>query len=323
MLCGVSTLTGLAVWRYVPESPIHTHDRIDWAGALLLGGGLAMLMLAISQGNARGWASPAVLALIAAAFVLVAAFTARERAAARPLMDLHLLARRPIWTANAAGFAVGFAYFTPFPLVSLIAGYPEATDYGLGMSSTRVALLLMPSAAAALVAGLAGGSLVTRIGARRQAILGGVLAVSGYAALLATPTTAVGLACALVPVGAGIGLAVGAVINLTMRGSAAHETGVTASMNTVVRTVGSALGPQVAIAVVVAVPPLPSGFPAEDGFDNAFVVGLCAALAALMAAWIVPSVREDPLLARPRANATAADDNADSLGDFAGSSELG
>jgi MFS family permease len=313
LLFGISVVTGAAVRRLVPESPIHSHDPIDWPGALLLAGGLASLMLAIAEGNTWGWGSGRVLALIAGSVFLMAAFVGRERAAAHPLVDLRVMTRRPIWTANAAGFAIGFAFYMPYPLVSFIAGYPEATGYGLGMTSTQVALMLVPGAIAALVAGIAGGRLLAVVGARRQALGSGVLAASCYVALLVLPTTAAALAVALIPMGAAIGLGVGAIISLTLRGSTAREAGVTASANTVVRTVGSALGPQVAIAVVVAVPSLASGLPAEAGFDDAFLVGLLAALGALVCVSIVPSARADPLLSAH--DAPAEDPGA--LGDFA------
>src|SRR5262249_2240365 len=110
LLFAMAAVTGLAVWRFIPESPIHSRDGIDWLGALLLAGALAAFMLAVSEGNAWGWASSAIFTLFAGSIALLGAFVAWERAAARPLMDLRLLARRPIWTANAAGFAVGFSF---------------------------------------------------------------------------------------------------------------------------------------------------------------------------------------------------------------------
>jgi hypothetical protein len=118
--------------------------------------------------------------------------------------------------------------------------------------------------------------------------------------------------------GAATGLGVGAIVSLTLRGSTPREAGVTASVNTVARTVGSALGPQVAIAVVVAVPSLASGLPAERGFDHAWVVGLLATFAALLAVSIVPAASADPLLAahrRPGGAAVAEDPGG--LGDLA------
>jgi predicted MFS family arabinose efflux permease len=318
LLFGVSVITAAAVRRFVPESPIHTHDRIDWPGALLLAVGLATLMLAIADGNAWGWGSRPVLALIAGSLVLVGAFIARERATPRPLVDLGVMGRRPIRTANAAGFAVGFAFYIPYPLVSFIAGYPQSTGYGLGMTSTQVALMLVPGASAALVAGVAGGRLLAVLGARRQALVSTLLAASCYVALLTLPRTAAALAVALIPVSAAIGLGVGAIVSLTLRGSTAAEAGVTASVNAVVRTVGSALGPQVAIAVVVAVPSLASGLPAEAGFDDAFLVGLLASIGALVCVSIVPSARADPLLSASDEPTTAAPaEDPGALGDFA------
>lgn len=310
MLFGVSTLVAVAVWVWVPRSPIYSRSQIDWAGAVLLAGGLAALMLAISEGNAWGWGTRRVLALLVGAGVLIGAWVVWERAAIHPLVDLRLLARRSIWRANAAGLAAGVAYFIPFALVPLIAGYPEATGYGLGLTSTQVALVLAPGSAAALVAGIAGGRLVTVVGARRQAILANVFVIASYTMFLILPKTPRALGVALLPLGVGLGLGMGAIINLTLRASDQREAAVTAGLNTVVRTVGQALGPQVAVAVVISVPVLATGLPAEAGFDRGFLFGLVAAVGALAAAWIVPAAGYDPLLSphsEPRANGRATE----------------
>jgi MFS family permease len=122
------------------------------------------------------------------------------------------------------------------------------------LSSTRVALVLMPGAAAILIAGMAGGRLITLIGARRQAIVGNAFVIASFLGfVLLLPRTAAGLACDLIPLGIGIGLSTGAVINLALRDSTTQEAAVTASLNSAVRTVGQALGPQVAIAVAAPV----------------------------------------------------------------------
>src|SRR5262249_7433801 len=51
----VSLLTLFATWRWVPESPIRNPARIDWAGAGLLGLGLAGVLIAISEVDTWGW----------------------------------------------------------------------------------------------------------------------------------------------------------------------------------------------------------------------------------------------------------------------------
>src|SRR3954452_8890841 len=55
---------------FVPESPIKSPGRINWAGAVLLSGWLTALLLAISEGADWGWTSARVIGLFAAALVL-------------------------------------------------------------------------------------------------------------------------------------------------------------------------------------------------------------------------------------------------------------
>jgi len=56
--------------------------------------------------------------------------------------------------------------------VPLIGGYPKATGYGLGLTTSQIGLMLVPSALATLVAGPLGGRLIGRTGARGQASSG-------------------------------------------------------------------------------------------------------------------------------------------------------
>jgi MFS family permease len=305
--CALSALIAVGVWRVVPESPIYARDRLDWFAAGLLTTGVAALMLAISQTNAWGWSSARVLGLAALGAVLLCGWVARERTAATPLVGLPLMRRKTIWTANVAGFTLALVALVPFVLAPLLAGYPESTGYGLGLNSTEVALVLSPSSVAVLIAGVLGGRLVTVIGARTQALIAGASVVLAYVLFIVLPTSVAGLTCALIPIGIGMGLGFGALISLMLRGSSRSEAGVTAGLNSVVRTIGQALGPQIAIAIVVAAPALAPGVPSAEGFDNAFVVGLVAAVAALGATWIVPAAAQDPLTAQNAPGTEAAD----------------
>ncbi|MGA8337862.1 MAG: hypothetical protein WB761_24230 [Solirubrobacteraceae bacterium] len=92
-------------------------------------------------------------------------------------------------------------------------------------------------------------------------------------ALIVLPTTVPVLTVALISVGVDIGLGVSVVLDLAVLGSGPRDAGVTASVNTVTRIIGSALGSQVATAVVIiAAPPLASGFPSHSGFHHAFIL---------------------------------------------------
>src|SRR5260370_712206 len=77
------------------ESRDPAGGRADWPGTALISGALTALMVALIRGNALGWASPAIVALLATAAAAFAAFVVYElRIAAAPMADLRLFARR-------------------------------------------------------------------------------------------------------------------------------------------------------------------------------------------------------------------------------------
>jgi MFS family permease len=298
-LAAVASGLAVAVRLTVPETPVRARQTIDWMGAGLLGSALVVLMVAITWGNSWGWGSGRIVGLFGASCLLLAGFALRERAAAEPLVALPTLQRRPVWAANLAAFSVGFSFFISFAIMSLVGGLPEATGYGLGLSTVGVALMLTPSAVAAIVGGVLGGRLVKRIGARNQALLGILGASLTYACLLAARDTAESVAAGLVPLGLGIGLSLGAIADLVVLSCSREETGVAIGLNSVIRSIGAALGPQVAIAVVVAAPELAPRVPAPDGFTDALRLGLVATLVAMSAVSLIPKRAEDPVFAAP------------------------
>lgn len=197
--------------------------------------------------------SPRTLVLLAAAALLAGAFWIRERTAAAPLLDPRVLARRSVWSANVAMLALGFSLLISLTLVPLIAGYPKLTGYGLGLSTTQIGLLLTPSALATIAGGLLGGGLLARTGARAQAMLGATCAAITYLLLAALPWTVATLALTMIPLGLGVGLALGAVTDLVVLSTPPERAGATLALNTVIRMAAAALGAQVAIALVTGV----------------------------------------------------------------------
>jgi predicted MFS family arabinose efflux permease len=293
----VASALAVGVRLTVSESPVRAHQSIDWVGAGLLGSALIALMLAISWGNSWGWRSGRTAGLFAASLVLLAAFALREHAASEPLVGLQTLRRRPVWAADVAAFAVGFSFFISFALLPLLAGLPGSTGYGLGLSTVGVALMLTPSAVAAMVGGIFGGWLVKRIGARNQALLGILSAALTYVWLLVAREAATSIAIGMVPLGLGIGLSLGAIADLVVLSSDPDDTGVSIGLNSVSRSIGAALGPQIAVAVLAAAPELAPRVPVADGFTDALRLGLVATVVALSAVLLIPKRVEDPVLA--------------------------
>ncbi len=326
LLLAVAAVLALVVLAVVPESPGRSAEPVDVAGALLLGGALGLVTVAISQGNTWGWSSSRTGMFFLAAIVTLVAFIARERIAQSPLLDPRALAARSVWSANVAMFALGFSLLIVFTLVPLIGAYPKLTGYGLGLSVTQVGLVLVPGSVATLVGGTAGGRLIHRTGARAQALAATLMATVSYVLFaVLSPTVAV-LALASIPLGFAIGLGLGAITDLVAIASPPSQTATNVGFNTVLRVVATALGAQVAIAVVAAAPRAIEGrraaalralalraqdhhapviaaqllalmrLPAHSGFTGAFWMAAAATVVAVLAAALTPGRRADPAL---------------------------
>ena len=285
-------LSLVLVARYVPESPIRSPSKVDVPGALLLSAGLISLMVALTEGESWGWGSPlllGVLALAAVFFLLWGVVESRSRA---PMVDLRMLAHRPILLTNVATLISGFALFSCFVLIPTFVETDSANGYGFSASATQAGLYLLPSSLAMLFAGPLAGAIGRRYGSKWP-LAAGMLIVSVAAILFATRNDEPGtvlLASALL--GLGVGAAFAAMAGLIADNVDPREMGVAAGMNTVVRMIGGVIGGQVGAALLTARTIGDSSVPAESAFTITFML---SAVAALIAAGIAVSIGSHPV----------------------------
>lgn len=193
-----------SLWA-IPESrDDHAERRIDVAGLLLLTLGLGALFLALIQANDRGWGSPSILGLFAAAAAGLAAFVFVELRQPHPMVDLTIL-RNPGFTgASLVGFSLSAALYS---LLFFIGLYLE-NYLGLAASSAGLAMLTL-SAPILLFSPLA-GVLTDRIGSR-WVIIASMAILTGSLALMLRmgPSDLPGAWVALIPAFVGCGIANG------------------------------------------------------------------------------------------------------------------
>lgn len=183
---------GVALWlilRRMPSfEPLGARVRPDFVGALLLMVGLVPLILAIQldkrvypwmpgsgMNDWREWVTPLCFVL---GVLGVAAFLARSRASASPILDLGLFRNRVFRTANMATFFFGAA------VMSITIFLPLLLVNVLGVSATRAGAALIPFSAGVVFGATFSGRYVDRIGYRRQ-LFGGGLLFAGSVLLLA------------------------------------------------------------------------------------------------------------------------------------------
>ena len=276
----------LGVAALAPESPVRAQASLDLLGTALLGTGLVSLVLAVSEGVAWGWTSVEVIALFAGSAAALALFAATERRTREPIVDLHLIARRPFVSTNLCAFAFGFGFFVAVFVIPQIAASPEATGYGLGLSVTKVGLLLVPTSVAGMIGGWAGGRTLERLGPRAQVSLGALIGVAGYLSLALVHDTALALASGSAAIGLAWGLILTGIYPLVLRTAGMDRTSISAAIVLVFRNTGVSVGVTVS-AVVIAGAGLAGQFRDEAGFTRAFLIGAAGAVAAfLLAAWL-------------------------------------
>jgi MFS family permease len=263
--------------------------------------------VALTQSQAWGWGSARLLGLAGAGLAILLAWGWVETRTAQPMVDMRMLARRPVLFTNLAALFCGFTMYAIFTVLPLFAQIPNGlpadvqalVQYGFGATVTVSALYLLPGAVVMLPAGPYGGVLGRRIGFRYALAAGLVVTALGAAMLAALHAEPWQLMLGYAVGAAGVAVAFGAMPKLIADAVSPTETGIATGMNTVVRTIGSAIGAQAAVTLLASSTIPGTDVPAESGFSTSLWLGAGAALvAALLALAISPrrrALREEPV----------------------------
>src|SRR5262249_32255113 len=116
----VGILAFLITRRLVDESRVEVADRqFDIPGAVLVTGGLALLVYAITQAPVVGWGTFRTIGLIILSVGLIAAFIAWEAGAKAPLMPLGFFRARLMAAANGTSFLLSASLYSNFFVLTL------------------------------------------------------------------------------------------------------------------------------------------------------------------------------------------------------------
>jgi len=121
--------------RLVPESrDLIVTGKIDHAGALAAVVFLTGITFAFIEAPTLGWSSSAVLTMTLAGVAGLAAFLARERRAAAPMLPLSIFRERQFAATNAVTFIVyaalaGATFLLPVVL-QVVSGYSPLASPG-------------------------------------------------------------------------------------------------------------------------------------------------------------------------------------------------
>ena len=151
--------------------------RIDIAGVITVGLGLAAIVSALVQGNAWGWTSVATLGVLAAGVALLVAFWFIEHHVRWPIVEFDLFRNGPYFGASAAGFCLVGCYW------ALMFLQPQYLQTDLGHGALEAGVLILPVTAPMIAISPLGGRLSALFGVRPLMTVGMALGTAGLVVL--------------------------------------------------------------------------------------------------------------------------------------------
>jgi len=270
--------------------------RLDAGGAALITGAMVALVFALSQGDALGWASPAVLASLALSCICAAAFAFVERRHPDPLVRSDLMRLSSLRTAGALNLLLGLWNAGEMLVLSL---YFQQV---LGESPLVTGLVIAPQGVIGFTAGAFGARLAGRIGVGRVLVLTTISASAGFLVLTQLPATGgySPLFAAVMLIGFGTaGTAFGTMV-IASHGVAEADQGVIGGVINTSRQIGAAIGAALLPAIAISV----NHARATTGATGDRAAMLAGAVAAMLATAVAWRARQAIPAIRPASSAT-------------------
>jgi MFS family permease len=284
-----TVIAAIATWRFIPESPVRVPGRVNWLAAALMTIGMSTVLIAISETTTWGWGSAKTLGLLAAGIAVSVVWIAVEVRSRNPLIDMTMMRIRGVWTTNAAAFLLGAGMYASFIVIPQIAQLPKSTGFGFGASVVVSGLYLLPTTIGMTILGLFAGRISARFGSRAALLAGTAFTAAAFLLLALAHSHPYDILIAAALLGIGIGLAFAALGNLIVQAVSSHQTGVASGMNTVMRTLGGALGGQLSATFIAG--HMLHGRPTVTGFTETFWMATGFLLICLLAGSLVPKAR--------------------------------
>jgi MFS family permease len=274
------------IWKFnfegkqeqAPPSAHQVPKGIDFKGATTLAVFVTSFLIALTMLETTAGPLPAgwiIGILIAAGAAALAAFVFVERKAKNPLVDFKLIRHKAILPANLIILIVGFSMFMIFQTIPVLVRNPE--PLGFGGDATAAGYVQLPFAIVLLVFGPTSGLIVHRLGSVRPVIIGTSITMIGFLSLLAFHDNWISVSLDLAVLSTGLSLTNVGALNVTLLATPIQHTGMSLGMNTLLRILGSSVGPAVAGVFMqiyqstISVGNSIESFPSMQAFDTIFL----------------------------------------------------
>ena len=270
-------------------------NSFDPQGAVLVTGGMLVLVYGLVRAPIVGWGSGQTIATLSISAILLIAFVLNEMRSRNPLLPLAILRVKGLVAADLTQLIAFSGFFSMFFYATLYM--QEVLHY----SPLKAGIAYLPITAGFAIAGGLASQLVTRIGTRPVVVAGCLIAAAGIYWVSRVPlhgSYVTDLLPGFVVMSLGAGSVFVSVTAAANAGVPADKAGLAAGLLNSSQQVGSALGLAIlsAVAITHTNNLVSSGtshiVASDDGYHLALLVGAAMMAAAALIALRIGNTRE-------------------------------
>ena len=185
-----------------------------------------------------------ILGLAFAAVISFVLFLLIERRETHPLIDLRLLGNQAILPSILIILIVGLSNFMVFQTIPILVRNPE--PLGFGADVVDAGTIQLPFALVFLVFGPTSGFIISRLGSLRPVIVGTSIITASFLGLVFFHDSPIAISINLGVLATGLSFAAIGAMNVIILATPKEYTGISLGIATLVRIIGSAIGPALA-----------------------------------------------------------------------------
>ena len=273
----------VAMWL-LGDTERRKNVKFDIKGALLLGAGSVLILLAINRGPSWGFGSSRTFMVALVGVATLGLFARVEQQASDPMLPLKWLRTRNVAFPVTSQALTNFAYMGGFMIV------PQLLETGLGFSTSHIGWLIIARPLMFSLVAPFSGRVSSRIGERNAGIIGACAVVASMLLLSQIDVGASDLLIAfgLSLSGIGLGISSPALTALLANSVDNKDLGVASAMQQLLNQMGAVLGAAIMIGIHEAT--INSGV--VKSYSYALLAGAVSSVIAIFAASAVRSTHQ-------------------------------
>jgi hypothetical protein len=245
-----SALALILAERVLVEGPVARGSAIDYSGAFILGAGVLLVLIYLTEGSSIGWTSLEDVVLLIPGLGLLAIFPFFESRRISPLIELRLLRIRNFFVSNTVRFVGGICNFLFYYPFVYFAEYPKPYGLGLGIESTG--FILAPATLSVLGWALLYGRVIPKVGPKPVMLVGSGALIAGLALCILQRSSPVYFALDAVVFFAGLVPILFSSVNMASLSLPKNQVTIGMGVNSMLGTLGQSFGPVIATTILVS-----------------------------------------------------------------------